>query len=474
MSTTATRNSSVEAPDPLAADRDLSPSYLFSSTLLSTMQLNKLLHLILSALVFEDNHLFCRATLFMYNQNTNMLQGMLGICRENTEGFQVVSSDPENPLAGHWDLDAEAMARQLQSDFCNKVRGTRIDLNGGCRIVSHVVNERRLYRIEDVDCQNCRDCCFISRFGITSFAAVPLVTHTNLIGIIIVDNPTENQPITDHQLQVLQLFTNQAGMAIENTRLFRKLEEAHAELRDARQRLIHGAHLAAIGEMAASISHELKTPLITIGGFAARLGRIMPHDTPHRHYLDTIISESHRLERLLGDILAFSRKPTICYQHCNLKDVLGECLDNYAGSLIEHGIILKSEIPDGRWTVLGDGGQLKQIFINLLVNAQEAMQQGGLLLVSLTATCVKGRNNALLSISDTGGGIPEDLLNRVFTPFFTTKRHGTGLGLAIVNRIVQNHGGNLTIRNTERGTELQIVLPLVPDEAPLAGGSGDH
>jgi signal transduction histidine kinase len=462
--TITTGKSSAEASDLLAMHRDLSHYYLFSSTLLSTMQLNKLLHLILSALVCKDNGLFCRSMLFMYNQNTNTLQGMLGIYRENTDGFRVVSSDLDNPLSGHWDIDEASMTRQLQSDFCTKVRGTRIDLAEGCRIVSHVVSERRLYRIEDVDCLNCRKCGFVSHFGITSFAAVPLVTRNNLIGVIIVDNPLSRQPITNQQIQVLQLFANQSGMAIENTRLFRNLEEAHAELRDARQRLVHGAHLAAIGEMAASISHELKTPLITIGGFAARLGRMVPQDTPQRHYLDTIISESHRLERLLGDILAFSRKPTICYQPCNLKDVLKECLDDYTVALAERGISLVSSLSDGNWTVLGDVGQLKQICINLLVNAQEAMTSGGRLLVSLTTACERGRASAVITISDTGGGIPEDVLGRIFTPFFTTKRHGTGLGLAIVNRIVQNHGGCLNVHNNQEGAEFHIVLPLAPDD----------
>jgi len=468
MPDTTIQKSSASITETLQAQRDLQLFYLFSSTLLSTMQLNKLLHLILSALVCEDNGLFCRAMLFLYNQKTNMLQGMLGICRSSTDGFRVVFSDPDNPLSGYWDLDPDAIARQMQSDLCQKVRETRIDLSEGCQIVSHVVENRRLYRIDDLECLNCQDCDFISRFGISSFVAVPLVTRNNLIGVIIVDNPFKHQPITDQQLKVLQLFANQAGMAIENTRLYRNLEETHNELQDTRQRLVHGAHLAAIGEMAASISHELKTPLITIGGFAARLGRMLPEDTPQRHYLDTIISESHRLERLLGDILAFSRKPTICFQECKLQRVVKECLDDYAVLLGERKIALEASVPSGSWTVLGDGNQLKQVFINLLVNAQEAMPQGGRLRVALKAGGDGARPCAVVSIADSGGGIPEELLSKIFTPFFTTKRHGTGLGLAIVNRIVQNHGGSLKICNVNGGAEFQVILPLAPFEDPQA------
>lgn len=464
MADTSINKTSSAVPVPLSLAGDLSLLYLFSSTLLSTMKLNKLLHLILSALVCENNGLFGRSMLFLYNQKTNTLQGMLGICRENTAGFHVVDVDPDNPLSGFWDLEPEALALQQQSPFCADVRSTRIDLSDGCRLVARVVHERKLSCLADLDCHGCDECDFVERFGISSCAGVPLVTRNNLIGVIIVDNPSGLEQISEEQLHVLQLFANQAGMAIENTRLYRNLEEAHAELSDARQRLVHGAHLAAIGEMAASISHELKTPLITIGGFAARLERTLPEDTPQRHYLETIINESHRLERLLGDILAFSRKPTICYQPCDLKAVAEECLADYRLSLADQKISVETALPDGRWQLLGDAGQLKQVCINLLTNAQEAMSNGGWLRVGLARIEEQGRPLMVLSIADSGGGIPEEAMKKLLTPFFTTKRHGTGLGLAIVSRIVQNHGGMLRIGNTADGAEFKVVLPLVPTD----------
>lgn len=463
MSAISTPQTSKTVPIPLSLTGDLSLLYLFSSTLLSTMQLNKLLHLILSALVCESNKLFGRSMLFLYNQKANTLQGMLGICRENTAGFHAVDVDPDNPLSGFWDLDPDALLLQQQSSFCADVRSTRIDLSDGCQLIARVVHERKLCCLTDVDCLGCDECDFVERFGINACAAVPLVTRNNLIGVIIVDNPS-GQPMLEEQLQVLQLFGNQAGMAIENTRLYRNLEEAHAELSEARQRLVHGAHLAAIGEMAASISHELKTPLITIGGFAARLERTLPEDTPQRHYLETIINESHRLERLLGDILAFSRKPTICYQTCDLKAVVEECLGDYSVTLAERQILVETAVQPGCWQLLGDASQLKQICINLLTNAQEAMPKGGWLRVALERVEEQGRPLAVLSIVDSGGGIPEETMKKLLTPFFTTKRHGTGLGLAIVNRIVQNHGGVLRIGNTADGAEFKVVLPLRPAE----------
>lgn len=459
-----TQRSSIVAETPRQQSRtagdDLLLLSLFSSTLLSTNRLNKLLHLILSALVHPDNALFGRAMLFLHNEKTGVLQGMLGVTQSEAVGLQVVGGDPDNPLTGHWELDDKQMAGQWQSDYCSAVRSMRIDLDEGCRIVAQALQQRLVCHVEDTQCLNCNECGFIKRFNIDSFAAAPLVSRNRTLGVVIVDNSGVDYAITSQALHLLQLFASQAGMAIDNSQLYRNLEEAHAELRENRQRLVHSAHLAAIGEMAASISHELKTPLITIGGFAARLGKLLPQATPQRQYLDTIISEAHRLERMLADILAYSRKPTICYSRCDLRNVLRECLVDYASSFEERGIELRSVLPAGYWEVLGDGNQLKQVFINLLVNAQEAMRQGGSLTVTLGEIDQVDKACALVSIEDTGGGIPEEVLSKVFTPFFTTKHHGTGLGLPIVHRIVQNHGGVLRAANSERGAVFTVLLPL--------------
>lgn len=460
-----THASSIAVVPPDQPDRSTGSNLLllslFSSTLLSTNRLNKLLHLILSALVHPDNNLFGRAMLFLHNEKTGMLQGMLGVTQADATGLCVVGSDPANPLTGHWELDDDQMARQRQSDYCAAVRSMRIDLTeDGCLVVGQALQNRQLCHVEDVTCQNCKQCGFIKRFGISSFAAAPLVSRNRTLGVVIVDTPGTDIAITSERLHLLQLFASQAGMAIDNSQLYRNLEEAHAELRESRQRLVHSAHLAAIGEMAASISHELKTPLVTIGGFAARLGRMLPQATPHRQYLDTIISEAHRLERMLADILAYSRKPTICYSRCDLRSVVQECLNDYTTAFEERDIQLDVTLPPGYWEILGDAHQLKQIFINLLVNAQEAMPQGGSLTCALSETEQYDKSFAAVSIEDSGGGIPEEVLSKLLTPFFTTKHQGTGLGLPIVHRIIQNHGGSLRIANSDHGAIFTVYLPL--------------
>jgi len=446
--------------------RDLSLLSIFSSTLLSTNRLNKLFHLALSALVHPDNGLFTNAMLFLHNERTETLQGMLGVATPDAGGLKVVGSDPGNPLTGHWDIEDAAIERQWQSEYCTSVRKIRIDLAGGCKLLARIMEHQGVCHIENTRCMECDECGFIRDLSINSLAVAPLLARDRKLGIVIVHNRDDSPGISGEQLHILQLFSSQAGMAIENSQLYKRLEEAHKELQESRQRILHSAHLAAVGEMAASISHELKTPLVTIGGFAARLGRMIPEDHPQRHYLDTIISESHRLEKLLADILAYSRKPTICYIRCSIHSILKECIDDYSTTFEDKGIKLNLDMPEGCWDIMADPHQIKQIFINLVVNAQEAMKEGGILDVSLSYSVDEDQDLAVITVADTGGGMPDDVLSKIYTPFFTTKRNGTGLGLPIVNRIIHNHGGRMKAANSDKGAVFNVYLPLAGSEEP--------
>lgn len=436
---------------------ELTLLYQFSNTLLSTIHINKLTHLILTALTSEQLSLFGRAMLFLRNEKTGVLQGMLGIQREHAVGLTVIGG--EGSLSSRWDIGDDVLGHQRSTEFCRQVRSTRIDISNDCPVIKSVIINHELCLIEDAGCRECPTCGFIKHLGVISFAAAPLVASGRSLGIIIVDNPRTDQPITHEDIHFLQLFANQAGMAIENSMLYNRIENTSSSLRDARERLIHGERLAAIGEMAANLAHELKNPLITIGGFAGRLTKTLPADSREHTYADTIVKEVVRLEKMLADILAFSRKPTICYCDCDLGEILRECLDSCAATMEDQGITLDADLGAGPWPLLGDAHQLKQVFLNLLLNACEAMPGGGTVSVQVETEAGGGRRVRVL-LADTGGGIPDELLPQVFNPFFTTKRHGTGLGLAIVNRIILNHSGGITAANSDSGALFIITLPL--------------
>lgn len=439
---------------------ELTLLYQFSNTLLSTIRINKLTHLILTAITTRSSNLFERSILFLRSEKSDVLQGMLGVTRNLSGGLQIV--DRHDPLGSRWDLSDEIISQQRSAEFCLQVRLTRIEIDGSCPLVHRLVSERSLCHSSAPlcqDCQNCPTCHTIRPLCGGAFAAVPLVARENIIGMIVVDNPDSGRKISSDNLHFLRLFANQAGMAIENSILYNRIEDAHLNLRDARERLLHGERLAAIGEMAANLAHELKNPLITIGGFAGRLLKSLPTSTREHQYADTIVSEVSRLEKMLAEILAFSRKPTICFSSCDLGKIVQDCLESCATAFEDHTITVSLSSAPSPLTVSGDAHQLKQVFLNLILNACDAMPDGGDLNLTLEKAS-RGKPMVTVTIEDTGGGIPKEMLPQIFNPFFTTKHHGTGLGLAIANRIILNHFGSIEVHNSGQGAVFAVTLPL--------------
>jgi signal transduction histidine kinase len=436
---------------------ELTLLYQFSNTMLSTIRLNKLTHLVLTAITTPSSNLFERAILFLRNEKSDVLQGMLGVTRQLSEGLQIIGGN--DALGSRWDISDEMILRQRSTDFCLQVRLTRIEIDTNCPLMHQIVSKRNLSHSDDTHCRNCPDCSFIKLLCGGSYAAAPLVAREKTIGMIVVDNPYSACEISSNNLHFLQLFANQAGMAIENSMLYNRIEDANINLKEARERLLHGERLAAIGEMAANLAHELKNPLITIGGFAGRLRKSLSSDTREHQYADTIVSEVSRLEKMLAEILAFSRKPTICFNACNLDEIIQDCLLSCATTFEDHAIKTSFTCNLCPCTVLGDAHQLKQVFLNLMLNACDAMPEGGQLTLALKEAPHDSKK-VVVTIGDTGGGIPKEMMSQIFNPFFTTKHHGTGLGLAIANRIVLNHFGSIEAGDDEHGAVFTIMLPL--------------
>lgn len=440
---------------------ELTLLYQFSNTMLSTIRLNKLTHLILTAITSPSSNLFERAFLFLRNEKSNVLQGMLAVKRQLAGQLQIIGGS--DALGSRWDISDETIANQRATDLCLQVRLTRVEIETACPLVKHLVTERTPCHSDNAQCLKCTSCNFVRPLCGGLFAAVPLVSRETTIGMIIVDNPDSVRNISEDNLYFLQLFANQAGMAIENSMLYNRIADANLSLKDAKERLLHGERLAAIGEMAANVAHELKNPLITIGGFAGRLLKSLPNSSQEHDYAYTIVSEVSRLEKMLAEILAFSSKPTICFRHCHLEEIIADCLSNSATTFEDNNISASFIYEPGNWTVLGDTHQLKQVFLNLILNASDAMQEGGKLKLTLEKSFA-GKEMVIIKVMDSGGGIPNDLLSKIFNPFFTTKDHGTGLGLAIVNRIILNHFGSIEASNNDEGALFTITLPLIEDQ----------
>jgi two-component system NtrC family sensor kinase len=252
-----------------------------------------------------------------------------------------------------------------------------------------------------------------------------------------------------------------------NKTLEERVEEATSQLRELNQRLIRTETLSAVGNLASAVSHEISTPLGIVLGYVQVLLSELEKDDPRQEDLRIIEKEAIRCKSIIEALLNFARPPSSEKIAVNINDLLEEILDfiDFQPSLKKKITINKRLDPNLIWTI-ADPGQLKQVFLNLIMNALQAMPRGGELTVSTQNVAgsykEQGNGSVRIDISDTGCGIPPHLLNKIFEPFFTTKEeNGTGLGLAISYRIIEDHLGNITVTSQEdKGTTLIITLPI--------------
>jgi len=224
-----------------------------------------------------------------------------------------------------------------------------------------------------------------------------------------------------------------------------KAIEAQMALRDK---------LSSLGEISAGIAHELRNPMAVIAGYTKLLSK--KAESALQPPVEAIAKEIAVMDRIISDFLSFAKPAELTLSAITIKAIIDRCV---ASVREERNDISAVVAVDGSLSVRGDEVFLRQAFINLLQNAAEAMPRGGSLTV--TSSPSRGTQGFLdISVSDTGHGISDDVKNKIFLPFFTTKEKGTGLGLAIVHKIIVSHGGNISVESSEKGTTFTVRLPL--------------
>ena len=224
--------------------------------------------------------------------------------------------------------------------------------------------------------------------------------------------------------------------------------------------------MAAVGELAAGIAHEIRNPLASMSGSIQLLQSSAPLDPDDRRLLDIVLRETDHLNRWITDFLDYSRPRPIDPQPLDVDRLLDDTLDLFRQDGQVAGITVE-KTSDGPLTVLGDASRIKQVAWNLLINAAEASPPDGRIEVTLRSKANGSMPQIELAVTDHGQGIAPEALDRVFQPFFTTKEHGTGLGLATVHRIVDEHQGRVLVDSeVGRGSTFRVLLPLArPVEA---------
>lgn len=215
--------------------------------------------------------------------------------------------------------------------------------------------------------------------------------------------------------------------------------------------------LSIMGETAAVVAHELRNPLVAIGGFARTLHRSLAEGDPHRQYAAIITEEVARLERIIHDLLDFIRPKKILRKLVVIDELVAETVRVHERKMGEQGVVLALDLQAPGVLARINPGEIQQVMQNLVVNAMQAMAGGGRLVV-LTRLQTGG---VRVEVCDEGPGVPESAKSKLFTPFFTTKPTGSGLGLAISSQIVKGHGGVLACQNAPGGGAIfTFTLPL--------------
>jgi len=241
------------------------------------------------------------------------------------------------------------------------------------------------------------------------------------------------------------------------------------QIRDLEEQMRRREWLATLGEMSAGMAHEIRNPLAALAGSMQILRKDVQLDESNRHLMDIAIRETSRLDAIITEFLLYARPPALNLKEYDVNVVLADTLDLIRHEAQSHmNIVIVTYPGPGVMTAQIDPDQIKQVFWNLATNAFEAMSAGGQLTISTGRRRVGSgdRSGEVIEVlfQDTGEGIQKDVLDKIFLPFFTTKKRGSGLGLAAVHRIVDLHGGWIRVESQEdKGSQFSVCLPVSAD-----------
>lgn len=552
--------------------------FLISAAMRGTLELDRVLRMVLTAVTVSDGLGFNRAMLFLVNDEQSVIRGAMGVGPATHEEAWEIWSRLSVEHKTLPDILRDVQDGPLRKDsFMDRLCcGVEIPLDADT-ILARTVKEKRAFHVADVRFEPLSDTVLIQQLGTNAYATVPLVSRDKVIGVLWVDNLYSQKPITEHDLEFLQGFTDQIASAIENARLFEhvaraeqelenifesisdlvyfvdsnytirkinravinkiglpessiigqkcywifhgmnmpwqscphhqtiatrsamvgELEDPHlggtylissspifdktgsligtvhiardvSELKHLREKVASVERMAALGEMAAKVAHEIRNPLLSIGGFASRLERRLEND--QREQARIIVDEVKRLETILNSILGFVRSSRIEKKAVSVNALVNDVVVFMEPSANEHGNKIRLTVQE-ELSVLANYDRLKEALLNLVSNANQATTDGEITIRVYPATAMvpspqggtEQQHEVVIEVQDNGTGIHKDDINRIFDPFFTSKPLGTGLGLSITKRIIEEHGGTIDVQSTA-GSGTNFIIHLMRKE----------
>jgi two-component system sensor histidine kinase HydH len=359
----------------------------------------------------------------------------------------------------------EIFVRLARGEKREPIRGIRLKVGEG--ISGWVVKTGRPVVSQDVS----KDKRFSDKydkktgFKTRSMICVPLIAKDEPIGALQVINKKSKKPFTQPDFKLLTGMAQQIAVAIENAKLYQRLEEDFAlttqELKITQNKLIRSERLMAMGHLVQGVAHEIRNPIMTIGGFAQRLKKELKEEHGLQKYVDAILEEAIRLEKLVKQVREFMNVQSATLTMDKIPPVVDEVIKIFKQQAKRQKVKIVKEIDGDTPLIKMDSAQMVTALSNVVENALESMSGGG----TLTLGVNRQNNNVLITVRDTGCGIPAEQLDAIYDPFVTSKTRGAGLGLTMVHQIIMNHQGEIKISSQlENGTIVILRLPVPMDE----------
>jgi signal transduction histidine kinase/putative methionine-R-sulfoxide reductase with GAF domain len=412
-----------------------------NSGLMETLDIDEILRLVLEGVT--RNIGFDRARLYLVNEKRNVLECKMAV-----------------------GLDEE------------RIKGMTLSLNPEDSIVARSILEKQPFFILDASKDPRVNQILKEKLNLHSLVIIPLLAKEKALGAIAADFVEPNKNITKEVLESVMVFAQQAGLAIHNAFMYQelktfsqqmeeKIQKTTADLRKTEAQLIRSEKLAALGQLAAGIAHEIRNPLTSINILIHSLTENLPSGNSDREDLKVIEEEINRINEIVDQFLRFARPAPPLLEKAEMVTIFEETLQLLRPQIEKAKILVKKEF-ESLPLITVDKEQIKQVILNLLMNAIQAMPRGGEL--SMGGRFSKDGYWIELTIQDSGIGIHLEDLEKLFDPFFSTKEGGIGLGLSIAHRIIDQHHGKIEVESTPgKGTLFTISLPVfTPLENPAA------
>jgi len=285
---------------------------------------------------------------------------------------------------------------------------------------------------------------------------VPIFRGRHLAGFVAVGPKISGRPYSAAEVAVLSQLARSSAIALDNTRRLEELETAADKLSSTRTLLVEQQRLADAGKLAMGLAHEIRNPLTGIKTFTEFLEEKYDDPEFRKDLVRIIPAEVARITRIVQSLSDFAKPPLLKLQAVDMQQVLADTVSLLSNECLKRNVHVTRQLDSEPVYLTADPAALKQAFLNLCLNALDAMEKGGTLSVSSQLE----ETVAVIRISDTGSGIPPEHLATLFDPFFTTKQTGMGLGLAVVKQLVNQHLGTITVdSNVGYGTTFEIRLP---------------